>query len=173
MSEFISDIDEIVARIRAGDRLLVAVGERRPWYFDAGPAVDGRAVKRLEREGRLDTSPCLATPPAPAILTVPPRIPGLSKDEHAAVEAMFAQELPGAKLAMVRPAVGRSLESKGFAERSEVVIGNGNLAVKVPAYHLTQAGHFAYCSWAAEQPDDDQPDAEQIDGEPQDMIGQT
>lgn len=153
MSEFINDPEEIVARIRAGGRLLVAVGERRPWYFDAGPAVDGRAVKRLEREGRLDTSPCFSNPPAPAILSAPPRIPGLSKDEHAAVEAMFAQDLPGGGLANVRPAVGRSLESKGFAERSEVVLGDGRMAVKVPAYHLTQAGHLAYCSWAAEQPD--------------------
>lgn len=85
-------------------------------------------------------------------MTEPPaRIEGLTQAQHDAVEALFAQDLPGGDLASLHPRVAKALVSEGLAEVRNVTLP-GRPPVTVKAHRLTLTGHFLYCEWAATQP---------------------
>ncbi|MTJ94042.1 MAG: hypothetical protein F8N36_14465 [Desulfovibrio sp.] len=82
------------------------------------------------------------------------RVPGLTKAESAALEALFGQDLPGAEPAKIRKKVGDALTAKGFAKPTYFVVGYGPLSVKVSTYQITPAGHMAYCAACPDVPED-------------------
>jgi len=88
--------------------------------------------------------------PEPEVL-----VPGLSKAESIALEALFVQDLPGENAAAIGRKVGKALVAKGYAEPAHFTIGTGPLAVKVGTFTITIAGHMAYCE-ACPEPDESQ-----------------
>lgn len=79
---------------------------------------------------------------------------GLTAEESAALEQLFVQDLPGEKAASINKKVGKSLEKKGYAEPSTIVFKTALGDLKVDTWHITIAGHLAYCSACPEVPDD-------------------
>jgi len=85
------------------------------------------------------------------MIAAPARIEGLTQAQHDAVEALFAQDLPGGKLAALHPRVAETLIRNGLVQAQSVTLP-GRLPITVKAHRLTLVGHFLYCEWAAEQP---------------------
>lgn len=78
----------------------------------------------------------------------------LTEPETEALEALFAQDLPGGQLAKVKSSVARELIAKGLVKTVTAELGRDRLgAVTVDCHALTTAGHIAYCQWASEQSD--------------------
>lgn len=85
--------------------------------------------------------------------------------DYEALEALFAQEInlatrpdgvrPLALLARLPKARIRRLEAMGLAESGLAQVGRDAFGpIEVPVCVLTALGHYAYCSWVSEQPEE-------------------
>lgn len=66
--------------------------------------------------------------------------------ENEALEALFAQELPGGKPAKIAPDTATALIEKGLIQEQVIRLGEDVLgAYSVAAHVLTYRGHLHYC----------------------------